>query len=303
MSVTLPYIVYSRRDPMLLKRLTETDAPILFEGVHTTYYMSRPELKNRFKAVRIHNIEHAYYQELYKKESQLAKKAYYQAEAILLKTYEAKLQTANAFFALSMADTNFFKAQYPAAIHEFVGPFQAYDKVESKEGAGTYALYHGNLSHPENKEAALFLLKEVVPQLNIPFIIAGKDPADEIVKACLDAANCKLVANPAADEMKELIADAQVHVLPTFQATGMKLKLLHALFKGRHVVVNSSMLHGTGLENICLQANTAGEFIDIVNNIINIPLSPEQIQKRTAILSKNYSNRQNAEKLVKHLLR
>ena len=35
-SLSLPYIVYSRRDKALLQRLQEIDAPILFEGIHTT---------------------------------------------------------------------------------------------------------------------------------------------------------------------------------------------------------------------------------------------------------------------------
>lgn len=302
-SATLPYIVYSRRDAKLLERLTEIDAPILFEGVHSTYYLSHPALKNRFKAIRIHNIEHAYYQELYKKETTFTKKYYYKAEAALLKTYEAKLQAANAFFPLSITDTDFFSARYPQALHQFIGPFQQYNEVQSKAGTGTgaYCLYHGNLGHAENTEAALFLLKEVAPHLTMPIIIAGRNPTDEIRQACKKTKDCKLVANPSAGEMETLISGAQVHVLPTFQATGMKLKLLHALFKGRHVVVNKTMLHGTGLDKICIVADSAGQMIEEINKAAREPFTADDIHKRAEVLLKQYSNTENAAKLITHL--
>src|SRR6185312_5311620 len=43
-SLKVPYIVYSRRSEALLRNLQGVDAPILFEGVHTTYYLSHPSL-------------------------------------------------------------------------------------------------------------------------------------------------------------------------------------------------------------------------------------------------------------------
>ncbi len=42
-----------------------------------------------------------------------------------------------------------------------------------------------------------------------------------------------------------------VHVLPTNQNTGVKLKLLHALSTGRPVLCNPAMVEGTGLEDFC----------------------------------------------------
>ena len=171
-SLSLPYIVYSRRDKALLQRLQEIDAPILFEGIHTTLYLSHPSLKTRYKAVRTHNIEYQYYLQLSQKKNSFFAKTYLKIETALIRKYERKLYDANAFFELSLSDRDYFKEQYPTAQHTFLAPFHPYDEVSSLPGTGTYCLYHGNLSHPENREAVLFLLNEVFAGTDIPIVIA-----------------------------------------------------------------------------------------------------------------------------------
>ena len=42
----LPYNVYSRRDKQLLQNLCSNSYPILFEGLHSCYLISHPDLKD-----------------------------------------------------------------------------------------------------------------------------------------------------------------------------------------------------------------------------------------------------------------
>ena len=301
LSLTLPYIVSSRKDNDLLKSLQETDAPILFEGVHTTAFLSHPSLRSRYKAIRTHNVEHDYYLQLYKKESSGFKRMYYRREAALLKRYEAGLNDAQAFFSLSMADNAYFRKVYPSAVSAFVAPFHGYDEVKSIPGTGEYCLYHGNLSHPENIEAAVFLLREVFSKIQMPIIIAGKNPAndfsDDLVRACKHAVNCELIANPHESKMEELIRNAHIHVLPTFQQSGMKLKLLNSLFGGRHVIANDAMLYGTGLQTACSIANNKEEFITRINELAQRPFTGQDIEWRKERL-KPYDKKDNAKLLL-----
>ncbi|MBK9638318.1 MAG: hypothetical protein IPO63_11045 [Bacteroidetes bacterium] len=44
-----PFIVTTRNHPDLLHRLLADDHPILFEGLHTTHFLSHPSLQNRIK--------------------------------------------------------------------------------------------------------------------------------------------------------------------------------------------------------------------------------------------------------------
>ncbi|MDD4406377.1 MAG: glycosyltransferase family 1 protein, partial [Parabacteroides sp.] len=77
----LPYNVVSRKDPELLDRLLKDDHPILFEGLHSCYYLSDPRLKERKKIVRTSNIEHDYYHQLSRAEKNLFKRLFLQIES------------------------------------------------------------------------------------------------------------------------------------------------------------------------------------------------------------------------------
>jgi len=296
-SLTAPYIVFSRRDQSLLKNLQGIDAPILFEGIHTTYFLSHPTLKERLKVIRTHNIEYQYYTELARRESAFLKRMYYKTEAALLYKYETSLNKASAFLSLSITDNRFFQALYPNSRNCFIPPFHPYDSVNSITGKGKYCLYHGNLSHPENREAVIFLLKEVIPFTNAEFIIAGKKPSVDLQAICNEQPNCKLIPNPDLATMDELVKNAQVHVLPTFQRTGMKLKLLSALYGGRHVLVNDAMLSGTGLENACIVANDSKDLVSKINELMLLPFTEQDILSRIQQLLP-YDKRENVLQIL-----
>ena len=298
-SPSLPFILSSRKSAELLARLEVIDVPVLFDGVHASYYLNHPALAGRQKLLRVHNIEHDYYTQMVRNEASLPKKMFFKREAMLLKRYEYRLGKVQHFLALSYADHLYFKGLYPNARHTFVPAFHPFSQVESLTGSGSYCLYHGNLSHPENRQAALFLIKEVFSKIDIPLVVAGKKPGRDITEAINGMSNCRLVADPAADEMEELQRNAHIHVLPTFQQSGVKLKLLSALFGGRHVVVNPSMLHGTGLDvAICPVAENADGFINAISALMQRPFLQEDITLRAGMLSL-YDNKENAGKIVR----
>ena len=160
-------------------------------------------------------------------------------------------------------------------------------------------MYHGNLSVGENEKAASWLLEEVFANLKIPFVVAGKDPARKLKVL----AHCKphtcLVENPSEKEMQDLISKAHIHVLPSFNATGIKLKLINALFNGRHCLVNSAAVEGTGLENACYVADTAEEMQAVITQLYNQPFSVEDLDERHEVLDNMFDNTANAKQMVK----
>jgi hypothetical protein len=132
----------------------------------------------------------------------------------------------------------------------------------------------------------------------MPLIVAGKNPSNAVVDACNQLPCCRLIANPSQAEMDSLIAAAQIHVMPTFQQSGMKLKLLSALYGGRHVVVNPAMLYGTNMpDGACHLANTDEQFIAAINNLSKVPFTLADVEKRKELLAP-YNNRDNAIKLL-----
>lgn len=293
----IPYIVESRRSDELLKNLIENPYPILFEGLHTTAFLDHPSLKDRIKIVRTHNIEHDYYNGLADAEKKIIARKYYRSEAAKLKEYEAVLENADHILAISVNDYKYFKERF-SSVHYMPG-FHPNSEVTIQPGKGTYILYHGNLSVVENIKACLYLIDEVFSKIDFTVKIAGKNPDVKIQKAVQKHRNIQLVSNPQGSEMDEMIHEAQIIVLTTFQNTGLKLKLLATLYNGRHCIVNSKMVENTGLEDLCIIGNTSEELIQLINKVSREEFVQKFIDHRKAILTSCFSNEITVNQILK----
>ncbi len=292
----IPYIVKSRSNTELLDNLNKNNYPILFEGLHTTYYLNSNKLKNRIKIVRMHNIEHDYYIQLAKQEKNLFKRLYFKNAANKLKKYEKVLEYATHIAAISPNDDKYLSQLYKNTF--WLPPFHPNSELNITLNTGLYALYHANLSVPENVTVAQFLISAFCNEKDIPLIIAGKNPHKHLFKLAKNIKHIKIVANPSETDMKNLIAEAQVHLLPTFQPTGIKLKLIASLFNGRHCIANSKMVNSTGLESLCHLANKPSEFVEITNKLMKLPFENKDLIHRKEILGNKFDNEKNAELLL-----
>ena len=293
-----PFIVKSRNDNHLLELLLTTDYPILFEGLHTTLYLDHPLLKNRIKIVRAHNVEHEYYRLLAEQERTLFKRYYFKKEASKLARFESILRQSNAIAAISPNDYRYFNEKYGKTF--LLPPFHSNSGITSTIGLSDFALYHGDLSVRENIESALFLIR-TFKNKDIKIVFAGKNPSKEITKSMKGHPNLILIPNPTEIEISKLRKTAQVHLLPTFQPTGIKLKLIASLFEGRHCLVNSAMIKGTGLETLCHLANTSEEFENKTRKLMMLPFEDKDLLIRKEILTKNFNNARNAQIFVDEL--
>lgn len=291
-----PFIVSSRRSDVLLQRLCADDAPILFEGLHCCAYVNHPSLKDRRKIVRTHNIEHDYYRALERVEKKWSRRQYFRREASKLERFESVLHSAQHVLAISPADAVDLSRRYKNVEH--VMAFHANESVTCQEGSGTFAFYHGNLEVGENNQAALFLVNEVFRSLDYPLVIAGNNPSVELRTAVSGMKNVTIKANIATEEIDALISQAHINILPTFQATGIKLKLLVALFNGRHCLVNAPMVANTGLESLCVIREDASSMRAEVQNLLNVPFTKADVERRLQVLGDRFSNKMNAEKIL-----
>ena len=291
-----PFIIASRRSEELLRNIAADDFPVLFEGLHTCAYLPSQELAKKKKLVRTHNIEHDYYRSLADVESKLLKRMYFRREARKLERFEKNLEKANAVLAISPADAACLSMRYENVQH--VMAFHPYEEVSILPGRGKFALYHGNLEVGENNQAALFLVHEVFDGLDIPLVIAGNNPSPALIKAASEKRNITLKANIPTSEIDQLIADAHVNILPTFQATGIKLKLLAALFRGRFALVNPPMVANTGLESVCVIGETAPALKSQLLKLFREDFDRTEIEKRKELLAQKFSNKRNAEKII-----
>ncbi|MEA3444450.1 MAG: hypothetical protein U9R19_06945 [Bacteroidota bacterium] len=130
-------------------------------------------------------------------------------------------------------------------------------------------------------------------------VVAGKEPSLEIKKKIAKKENWELIENPGDIEMQRLIQQAHICFIPTFQSTGLKLKLLSSLFSGRFVITNSQMVNNTGLEQLCIIGNSAEELNSLIRQTMKKDFTQNEIEKRESVINENFSNK----KVAKNLLR
>lgn len=312
-----PYIVKSRQSQELVERLSADNLPILVEGLHCCSLLEQID-GNRI-IVRAHNVEHDYYNNLAaaleKKYSQdnkilhlpsyLFRRAYFRADARRLERYEPILIKARAILAITEADAAHFRSIGCKNVLHIPG-FHPYDDVVAtpttpESNQSPFVLYQGDLSVGENIQAVLTLADTIISRSSSNFVVAGRNP-DPVVRERLAACpNATLVANPNDDEMLRLMAEAQVQMLVTSSPTGLKLKLVNALFSGRHLLVNSNMVAGTDLAPLCHVADDPEQQLAMLEKLMLTPFGQEDISLRRTMLMPRYSNRANAEIIINEL--
>lgn len=292
----VPYIVGSRQSDELLSNLTRDNHPVLFEGLHTCFYLNHPALKNKLKAVRMHNVEWDYYRSLKEAESNYLIKYYFNLESKKLKKFEDELKNADRIFAISKSDYEYLRQSYEQI--SYVSAFHSNEEVTSIPGKGNYILYHGNLSVVENNQAALYIAKKIAEGMPYRFVFAGKNPLDSLKKEVKRIKNIELIRNPSFELMTTLMADAHINLLLTFQNTGIKLKLLNSLYRGRFVVTNSKMVNYTGLEQLCTVEDNPAIIKRLLSEYMYKEFTQQDIDRRREVLEKDFGNRANALKIA-----
>jgi len=291
-----PFIVNTRNDKSLLKNLADDPRPILFEGIHTTYFLRHPALSKHKKIVRTHNVEHDYYDYLSRSTESNRNKYYFKQEAIKLRVYEKILHHADHILCISPADTNYFSTKYGKS--SYVPAFHPFDEVRTEKGKGEYIIFHGNLEIAENLNVVNFLIDNIFTEITYPFYIVGKNPPEKLINRVQDIPHINLFSNVSREVMDVLIRESQICLIPTFQPTGMKLKLLNSLFAGRHCICNSMMVQNTGLESLCTIVDQQNEMINAIEDLFEKEFTQENIDSRKKILENEFSNEKNARKIV-----
>jgi hypothetical protein len=295
----LPFVVLSRRSDALADRLLKDDHPILFEGLHTCHLLTDPRFQGRRRIVRAHNVEHDYYAALAKAEAKAFRRTYFINEARKLHRFEPVLAEADHVLAISPKDAAYFTGQYGHVSH--IPAFHASEQVNVPPGMGDFAFYHGALGVAENDQAALYLVRQVFKGLGVKLIIAGSEASQELKREVARTPNVELREGIGTDAIHELVRQAQVNVLPTFQATGIKLKLLLCLYNGRHVVCNTPMIEGTGLESLCHVHDSASAMRASILACMQEPVNDRAAELRTAVLGERFCNARNAQRIVELL--
>jgi hypothetical protein len=295
-----PFIVKSRLNKDLLKHLMKDDLPVLFEGIHTTGYA--PFISNKHSLfLRAHNIETLYYKYLAENEKRWQHKIFLASESKKLNKYEPRIAgLMQKILAIHPDETRYFSKFAPS---EWLPVFHPFDRVKLHPETLNYILFHGNLSVSENIRSVEFLWNKILKNLPYTFVVAGKNPAPPLQKLARIEARFKLIANPDINRMNDLVEKARVNLIYTPRKSGIKLKLLHSLHRGKNIICNTPAIENTKLETLVSIADEPQSIQNKIRKAMENPLPDfdETVQTRTSIIRKYYDNTYNALKLLEHV--
>lgn len=293
-----PFIVKSRSNKLLTEKLLENNFPILFEGLHTTDSLIENNFSGRKIFVRTHNIEHNYYSGLENSESRLSKKIFFKTEAKKLEKYEAILKKATHILTISPFEHLHFKKRYGnSAVYTPV--FYNQDITTPKETKDQYTLWHGDLRVSDNQQSALFVISAFA-NLKHKLIIASSFKSKLVLDAVRKYKNVEFVDISNQCILDKLLCEAHIHALYTFQKTGIKLRLLNVLTKGKFVIANSKMIEDTQLENTCYLANSLKEYQQKIEELSEKTFNESCYLVRKEALQ-NFNPEETAKKIIELL--
>ena len=292
----IPYIIATRSANTMPKNLLGDSFPVLFEGLHTTGPLMQCIRAGKKVLVRMHNVEHLYYRALYRTEKNPVSKLFFLLESKKLKGYEKILHQPDHILGISRHESDYLERTYGHTL--YIPAFHRFDEVDVLPGTGSYILFHGNLEVAENYGILQDFALPVLAGASHPVVVAGKNPSRTLIRRLEHHSHIQLVADPSDQEMEDLIRNAQINLVLTRQSTGIKLKLLHALFRGRHCLVNPPMLEGSGLGDLCTLIRDRKELGEQLARLMKIPVPESAVLRRKKAL-KEYSNRAGAEKILR----
>jgi hypothetical protein len=129
------------------------------------------------------------------------------------------------------------------------------------------------------------------------FVISSNAKVKRISEEIRKYDNIFLEEIPTKEDLDILFDKAHINTLISFQKTGIKLKLLNTLYKGKHIIANSEMIEDTGLEDLCNLANSKDEILKKTAELFKEELSDLDVQKRSEKLE-NFNPTKSAEKIV-----
>lgn len=283
-----PYPVICRFREELIFNIKTIDAPILFEGLHTTMVMNKTDLQNK-KYLRLHNLESDFYAGMSKNETNYLKKIAYHFASKKYIEYQKNIPKFDHVFALSCYEFEVVKTMTTNVT--YIPVFHGNGALQSLSEYGNYAFYHGDLRLADNKKAAKFLINVFKEIPDYKLIIASSNGKKIIEKHIGNCKNIEFVNVFDNSQWDKLLANAHINVMLSFQKSGTKLKIINSLAKSRFCLINNNMVDDYRVLKLCEMASTKEEFILKINELKNKPFLESNI--RSAVFSEVLNDNKN----------
>lgn len=135
-------------------------------------------------------------------------------------------------------------------------------------------IFTGNMGYHPNVQAALFLVNEILPELErrgrkLKVCLAGARPSPEVRKLASD----QVIVTGFVDDLREYLANSRMLVAPLISGSGLQNKLLESMAMGLPTITSTLANDALGAspgEEILI-GNDAKSFADVITLLLDHP--------------------------------
>lgn len=250
--------VYRNRDKRLSRKAAETaeNADLIFVDHYETGQFV-PSATRAKVVLHEHNAEYVMWERLAEIEGSFLKKIILRAEASRIKKTELNYALRADLVLAAPNDISELKklgvpeSKMKETYHLGEDEMLDLPDIEFEETEKSL-LFVGTLTWEANVDGLLWFLREVWPALidktpDLRFYIVGKNPDERIVKAVSSQPNITLTG--FVEDLEPYHKKGRVFVIPLRFGSGIKVKLLNALYRGIPVVTTHIGTEGLTAEH------------------------------------------------------
>jgi glycosyltransferase involved in cell wall biosynthesis len=276
---------------------------VQLEGLYLAPYIPAIRRNSRgLIAFRAHNVEHEIWQRLALSEKNLYRKWYFGTLAKRILHYETEIMNSyDLLVPITERDLEHFNRMgntssahvCPAGVDIDTVPSGGTIHQAPKYDFSIFFL--GSLDWMPNQEGLLWFISKVFPELHhrnpgLKFHIAGRNLPDKLLQKLKKPG---LVVHGEVTDAAKFMKTYGILVAPCFSGSGMRVKVIEAMAKGKPVVTTPLGAEGLPVrhgKNIIL-ANQAEEFLQQTEKLLKYPDFYQKIgQNAYNFVAKKFNN-------------
>jgi len=245
--LNLPWIVSSRKSSMANHRAQVQRGMVLVNGPHCT-----GPAHPKQAILRLHNPESAYYASLAGSVTGW-QRWHHQLESYRLKAYEKQLASRwqGDVWAISSGDANLWTSDRRMLVVPPLADMKLAVKPCEALPDQPVLLVHGKFSVDENRSAVLAVIQRAESLMRYDVQVMGHGLDASLVDSLVGIPHMTYVDSPSDAELHKALSTAHVVLVHANHALGVKLKLLHGMVRGGHVLAHALAIKGLPYTDSC----------------------------------------------------